>query len=55
VLREVGLVDVRRDARQMLYRTNVEAIRPIQDWTRTFDRFWRHQLTRIKERAEQRR
>jgi DNA-binding transcriptional ArsR family regulator len=55
VLREVGLVEVRRDARQMLYRTNVDALRPVHEWTRTFDRFWRHQLSRVKERAEQRR
>ena len=55
VLREVGLVEVRRDARQMFYRTNVEALRPVHEWTRTFDRFWREQLSRVKERAEQRR
>jgi DNA-binding transcriptional ArsR family regulator len=53
VLRGVGLVHVRRDGRRMLYRTNAEAIRPLHDWTSTFERFWRHQLSRIKERAEQ--
>lgn len=52
VLRDVGLVDVRRDGRQMLYRTNADAIRPLHEWTETFQRFWRHQLIRIKERAE---
>src|SRR5690242_17425344 len=52
VLREVGLVNVRRDGRRMLYRTNAEAIRPLHEWTSTFERFWRHQLSRIKERAE---
>ena len=52
VLREVGLVNVRRDGRRMLYRTNAEAIRPLYEWTSTFERFWRHQLSRIKERAE---
>ena len=52
VLREVGLVEVRRDGRQMLYRTNADAIRPLHEWTSTFERFWRHQLSRIKERAE---
>ncbi len=52
VLLEVGLVDVRRDGRRMLYRTNAEAIRPLHEWTATFERYWRHQLTRIKERAE---
>ena len=52
VLRDVGLVEVRRDGRQMLYRTNADAIRPLHEWTSTFERFWRHQLSRIKQRAE---
>ena len=53
VLLEVGLVNVRRDGRRMLYRTNAEAIRPLHEWTETFERYWRHQLSRVKERAEQ--
>lgn len=52
VLRDVGLVDVRREGRQVFYRTNVDAIRPLHDWTRQFERYWRTQLTRVKERAE---
>jgi DNA-binding transcriptional ArsR family regulator len=52
VLYDVGLVDVRRDGRHMLYRTNAEAIKPLHEWTSTFERLWKHQLLRIKERAE---
>lgn len=52
VLREVGLVEVRRDGRRMLYRTNGAAIRPLHEWTSRFERLWRHQLSRVKERAE---
>src|ERR1700687_5510096 len=52
VLRDVGLVHVRRNGRRKLYRTNAEAIRPLHEWTSTFERFWQHQLSRIKERAE---
>jgi DNA-binding transcriptional ArsR family regulator len=52
VLRDVGLVDVRRDGRRMLYRTNAEAIRPLHEWASTFERLWRYQLDRVKERAE---
>jgi DNA-binding transcriptional ArsR family regulator len=52
VLRDVGLVHVRRDGRRMLYRTNAEAIKPLHEWTETFARYWRHQLSRVKERAE---
>jgi DNA-binding transcriptional ArsR family regulator len=52
ILRDVGLVSVRRDGRRMLYRTNAEAIRPLHEWASRFERFWRHQLNRLKERAE---
>jgi len=52
VLKDVGLVRARRDGRQILYRTNAEAIRPLHEWTSTFERFWSNQLSRIKERAE---
>jgi len=53
VLREVGLVDVRRDGRQAYCRLNAEALKPVREWTGLFERFWRHQLGRVKERAEQ--
>src|SRR5580658_7518533 len=52
VLLDVGLVHVRRDGRRMLYRANAEAIRPLHEWTGTFERYWKQQLNRIKERAE---
>jgi DNA-binding transcriptional ArsR family regulator len=53
VLRNVGLVRVRRNGRHMFYRTNAEAIRPLHEWTKTFERLWQHQLLRVKERAEE--
>ena len=52
VLRRVGLVRVRRNGRHMLYRTNAQAIRPLHEWTKTFERLWQHQLSRVKELAE---
>jgi len=52
VLRDVGLVHARRNGREMFYRTNSEAIRPLHEWTKTFERFWLHQLQRVKDRAE---
>jgi len=52
VLRDVGLVNVRRDGRQAYYRTNAEAIKPVHEWSARFERYWRQQLARIKERAE---
>jgi DNA-binding transcriptional ArsR family regulator len=53
VLKDVGLVRVRREGRRMLYRLDAEAIRPLHEWTGTFERFWRNQLQRVKERAEE--
>jgi len=52
VLLDVGLVTVRRDGRRMLYRVNAKAIKPLHEWTSTFERLWRHQLNRVRERAE---
>jgi DNA-binding transcriptional ArsR family regulator len=53
VLRRVGLVRARRHGRHILYETNPEGIRPLHEWTKTFERFWAHQLLRVKERAEE--
>ena len=52
VLRDVGLVRMRCQGRQKLYRTNAEAIRPLHQWAGTFERYWQHQLNRVKELAE---
>jgi DNA-binding transcriptional ArsR family regulator len=54
VLSDVGLVRARRDGKRVLYRTNAEAIRPVHEWTGTFQQMWRHQLSRVKARAEAR-
>ena len=55
VLLEVGLVDVRRDGRHTMYRTNAETLRTIHDWSSMFERHWRGQLRRIKAHAEEKR
>src|SRR5579863_962680 len=52
VLRDVGLVLVRRNGRHKLYRTNAQAIRPLHEWAETFERYWSRQLNRVKARAE---
>jgi DNA-binding transcriptional ArsR family regulator len=52
VLKEVGLVTARRDGRQRLYSVNGERLKTIHDWAKMFERFWAHQLLRIKEQAE---
>jgi DNA-binding transcriptional ArsR family regulator len=53
VLREVGLVRVRRNGRHMLYKTNAAALRPLHEWTGFFEKLWTQQLNRVKDRAEQ--
>src|SRR5690348_17949583 len=40
VLREVGAVDVREDGRRRLYRLNGEALKPIHDWVKNYERLW---------------
>ena len=40
VLREVGAVDVREEGRQRLYRLNGEALKPIHDWVKDYERTW---------------
>jgi DNA-binding transcriptional ArsR family regulator len=52
VLRQVGLVDVRRDGRQQFYKLNAGSLKPIHDWVKTYERFWTGQLQRIKAAAE---
>src|ERR1700691_3033318 len=53
VLRSVGLVRVRCDGRHKFYRTNAEAIRPLHEWSATFERYWQHQLLGVKKLAEE--
>ena len=55
VLRNVGLVTVRRDGRRTLYRTNADTLRTIHDWSGMFAQYWRAQLRRIKNHAEEKR
>src|ERR687896_2172446 len=40
VLREVGAVEVREDGRRRLYRLNGEALKPIHDWVKEYERTW---------------
>ena len=40
VLRQVGAVHVRDEGRQRLYRLNSEALKPIHDWVKNYERSW---------------
>ncbi len=47
VLREVGLVDVRDEGRQRMYRLNGEPLKPIYDWVRAYERSWSTRFERL--------
>ena len=53
VLLKVGVVSVTRNGQMRMYRLNGNNLKPVHDWVSTFERYWTHQLDRIKERAEQ--
>jgi len=38
--------------RQRVYTLNAEKLKPVHEWVKNFERFWKHQLDRVKERAE---
>jgi DNA-binding transcriptional ArsR family regulator len=52
VLLTVGVVSVRRAGKNRLYTLNPSELKPVHDWVKDFERFWSHQLDRIKARAE---
>lgn len=47
VLREVGLVDVRDEGRQRMYRLNGVPLKPIYDWVRRYERSWSARFDRL--------
>jgi len=53
VLLKVGVVTVSKRGQLRMYRLNAKELKPVHDWVKTYERFWTHQLDRIKERAEQ--
>jgi DNA-binding transcriptional ArsR family regulator len=52
VLRKVGVVSVIKRGQHRMYRLNAAELKPVHDWVNTYERFWRHQMGQIKERAE---
>ena len=47
VLREVGAVDVRESGRQRLYRLNGNALKPIHDWVKDYERTWSERFDQL--------
>jgi DNA-binding transcriptional ArsR family regulator len=53
VLRKVGIVTVVKRGQRRLYRLHAAQLKPIHDWVKPYERYWTHQLSHIKQRAEQ--
>lgn len=53
VLREVGAVHVRDEGRQRLYRINAEALRPIHEWVKRYERLWSERFTELDDVLEE--
>ena len=47
VLREVGLVEVRDEGRQRMYRLNGRPLQPIHDWVKNYERTWEQRFDRL--------
>jgi DNA-binding transcriptional ArsR family regulator len=52
VLRKVGIVSVTTSGPMRLYKLEARGLKPVHDWVKQFEKFWSHQIDRIKERAE---
>jgi DNA-binding transcriptional ArsR family regulator len=49
VLKEVGLVSVRGQGQQRLYKLNADALRPIHAWVKPFEKLWEERLDRLED------
>ena len=47
VLRQVGLVEVRDEGRQRMYRLNAHPLKPIHDWVKNYERSWSQRFDRL--------
>jgi DNA-binding transcriptional ArsR family regulator len=47
VLRAVGLVDVRDEGRQRIYRLNGHSLKPIHDWVKNYEQAWSERFDRL--------
>src|ERR671923_2579210 len=53
VLREVGLVQVRDEGRQRLYRLNGAPLKSIHDWVRNYEQAWNERFDALDELLEE--
>jgi DNA-binding transcriptional ArsR family regulator len=53
VLREVGLVEVRDQGRERLYRLNGRALKPIHDWVSNYRQAWEERFQKLDQLLEE--
>ena len=53
VLLQVGVVSVTKRGQHRMYRLDATQLKPVHDWVKTYERYWTHQISRIKQIAEQ--
>jgi DNA-binding transcriptional ArsR family regulator len=53
VQRKAGVVTVVKRRQHRLYRLHAAQQKPVHDWAKTYERYWTRQLSRIKQRVEQ--
>ncbi|HLK56863.1 MAG TPA: metalloregulator ArsR/SmtB family transcription factor [Chthonomonadaceae bacterium] len=47
ILREVGLVLVRKEGRERIYRLNAAPLQTVAEWVRLYEPFWNEKLTAL--------
>lgn len=52
VLREAGLVHVRKEGRHRIYALNPLPLRQVHDWAGHFEGFWKKRLTALGQRLQ---
>lgn len=53
VLREVGLVQVREEGRERIYRLDGRSLKPIHDWVKNYERMWSERFNALDEVLEE--
>ena len=53
VLREVGLVHVREEGRERIYRLDGSSLRPIHEWVSNYERMWSDRFDALDEVLEE--
>jgi DNA-binding transcriptional ArsR family regulator len=49
VLKEVGLVNVRKEGKLRLYQLNSKELKPVFEWVQSYEHLWRERYDRLDE------